>query len=255
MQYSEFPPEILRCQHIRVNGTLCGSPALRRSRFCFFHKKWHDQRIAINHKKRRSRAALDLPVLEDANSVQIALMQVMRLILANQIDGKTAGLLLYALQTASVNLRHTNFQPMETHVVINPRAVKNTPLGVDPWSPDDDEYQEECECQEEQAQDEECGCEPGACQCGEARDGDEEDEIQDENNQYANHEEKGNRDGESHQDDNDGYPRNPRQLEQQGAGVQVSSAEINRLAAGRPKAPVPERQWWEGIMAPSKSPG
>jgi hypothetical protein len=27
-----------RCQHIKINGTQCGSPALRRNRFCFFHK-------------------------------------------------------------------------------------------------------------------------------------------------------------------------------------------------------------------------
>ena len=33
-----------RCQHIKVNGTQCGSPALRRNRFCFFHKRFQDQR-------------------------------------------------------------------------------------------------------------------------------------------------------------------------------------------------------------------
>jgi hypothetical protein len=173
MQYSDYPVEILRCQHIRVNGTLCGSPALRRSRFCFFHKRWHDQRVAINSNKRRSRVAFDLPVLEDANSIQVALMQIMRLILAHQIDPKTAGLLLYALQTASVNLRHTNFQPLETKVVINPARVKDTPLGVDPWSPDDDEYQEQCECPEEEEEvdedeDQECDGQPDACHCAEA---------------------------------------------------------------------------------------
>src|SRR5207342_3170496 len=87
-----------RCQHIKVNGTQCGSPALKRNRFCFFHKRWHEQRIVINsHKARKSRPSLDLPVLEDANSIQVGLMQVMRLLLNGQLDPKTAGLLLYAL--------------------------------------------------------------------------------------------------------------------------------------------------------------
>lgn len=52
-----------------------------------------------------------LPVLEDANSIKVALMEVMRMIAANKIEHKTASLLLYALQTASSNLRKTNFAP------------------------------------------------------------------------------------------------------------------------------------------------
>ena len=49
-------------------------------------------------------AALELPPLEDANSIQIALMQVIDAILHNRLDSKRAGLVLYALQTASSNL-------------------------------------------------------------------------------------------------------------------------------------------------------
>ncbi len=41
--------------------------------------------------------ALLMPVLEDANSVQVALMKVMRPLLANAIRSKTAGLLVYVL--------------------------------------------------------------------------------------------------------------------------------------------------------------
>ncbi len=39
---------IPRCTHIKTNGTQCGSPALRGRRFCFFHKNWQGQRIALN---------------------------------------------------------------------------------------------------------------------------------------------------------------------------------------------------------------
>ena len=109
---SSYPNSIPRCEHIKINGTQCGSPALKRNRFCFFHKRWHETRIVLNaNRARRARAALDLPVLEDANSIQVSLMQVMRLILNGQVDPKTAGLLLYALQTASSNLSRINFEP------------------------------------------------------------------------------------------------------------------------------------------------
>jgi hypothetical protein len=135
---SFYPKSIPRCEHIKTNGTQCGSPALRRNHFCYFHKRWRDTRVALNaNRARRSRAALDLPVLEDAESVQVSLMQVMRMILSGQLEPKTAGLLLYALQTASSNLRRTHFEPFVTHVVIDPSTVDETVLGEDPWRPED----------------------------------------------------------------------------------------------------------------------
>src|ERR1700676_681332 len=157
---SSYPNSIPRCEHIKINGTQCGSPALRRNHFCFFHKRWHETRIVLNaNRARRARVALDLPVLEDANSVQVSLMQVMRLILSGQVDPKTAGLLLYALQTASSNLSRINFEPaVKTRVVIDPRTVDQTPLGEDPWCPEDFEEEEyEEDDQEENVQAEAVG--------------------------------------------------------------------------------------------------
>ena len=141
--FSLYPHSIPRCQHIKVNGTQCGSPALRRNRLCYFHKSWQQTRIVLGaNRARRAPAVFDLPMLEDANSIQVALMQVMRLILSGQIDAKNAGLLLYALQTASTNLARTNFEPtIKTRVVIDPRTVDQTPLGEDPWRRED--YEEE----------------------------------------------------------------------------------------------------------------
>ena len=142
---SQYPN---RCQHLKTNGTQCGSPALRRNRFCYFHKRYQEERIRLNvDRRRRGTATFFLPVLEDANSIQIALMQVMRLILSGQVDPKTAGLLLYALQTASSNLSRINFEPaVKTRVVIDPRTVDQTPLGEDPWCKEDfeeEEYEED----------------------------------------------------------------------------------------------------------------
>ena len=139
-----FPASIPRCQHLKVNGTQCGSPAIHRRRFCFFHNRWREQHAAHTASPLPSPQAIELPLLEDANSIQIALIQVMRLILRGQIEPKTAGLLLYALQTASLNLRRTEFEPrFKTEVVIDPRDVPSVPLNEDQWNPDDFEDDEE----------------------------------------------------------------------------------------------------------------
>jgi hypothetical protein len=133
-----------RCQHLKINGTQCGSPALRRNRFCFFHKRFQDQRIRLAvDRKRRPAPTLILPLLEDANSIQMALQQVMRLVLHHDIDYKTAGLLLYALQTASSNLRQTKFEAFRNDVILDPRDAAATPIGQKIWEDEDFEEDEE----------------------------------------------------------------------------------------------------------------
>ena len=134
---SIYPRSIARCQHIKVNGTQCGSPSLKSRRLCFFHNRWREARIEFNRSGQPTHAitSLDLPVLEDANSVQVAIMQVLRLILAKQLEPKIARLLLYGLQTASLNLKHADFQPYQPNVVIEPRSVGDTLLGANVWDP------------------------------------------------------------------------------------------------------------------------
>src|SRR5207245_1168510 len=134
-----------RCQHLKTNGTQCGSPALRRNRFCYFHKRYQDERIRLNvDRRRRGTATFFLPVLEDANSIQMSLMQIMRLLLTGQIEHKTASLLLYALQTASTNLRQTNFKPWVHEVILDPRDAAESVLNkTDLWNDKDFEEEEE----------------------------------------------------------------------------------------------------------------
>ena len=141
-----------RCQHLKINGTQCGSPALRRHRFCYFHKRFQDERIQLSaDRARRGVATFELPILEDANSIQIALMQVMRLLVSGQLDHKTASLLLYALQTASTNLRMTKFFPNTNDVILDVRDVAETRLDAQIWNDEDfedfesdeDDYEED----------------------------------------------------------------------------------------------------------------
>jgi hypothetical protein len=80
------------------------------------------------------RGTITLPTLEDANSIQVGLAEVMRLLVTNQIDHRTAALLLRALRTASSNLKHTSFEPEPTQVVIDQECVERRPIGATAWS-------------------------------------------------------------------------------------------------------------------------
>ena len=55
------------------------SPALCRNRFCSFHKRFQGEPIKLSgDRARRRTGTFVLPVLEDANSIQIALIRDMR---------------------------------------------------------------------------------------------------------------------------------------------------------------------------------
>jgi hypothetical protein len=145
-----YDVHIPRCTHIKTNGTQCGSPALRGRPFCFFHKNWQGQRIQLNAQPASS-LSFTMPVLEDADSVQVALMQVMRLILAGQLDPKIAGLLLYALQTASLNPRQMKLEPYRHEsVVTDPRAVAGSEKEFEEEDADQDEDGEEEDSEDEE---------------------------------------------------------------------------------------------------------
>ncbi|MGD0792971.1 MAG: hypothetical protein ABR920_14490 [Terriglobales bacterium] len=129
-----YPVSIRRCQHIKVNGTQCGSPALRDEKYCHFHMQWSQKNMEINMNF-HERGTITLPTLEDANSIQVGLAEVMRLLVTNQIDHRTAALLLHALRTASVNIKHASFEPeLPTLVVIDRECVERRPIGATAWS-------------------------------------------------------------------------------------------------------------------------
>jgi hypothetical protein len=79
---------------MKVDGSRCGSPALTGKPKCHFH-------IQIF---RRTKEFV-LPPLEDANAIQVGVMEVMRALLEDRIERGKAGTLLYALQIAQSNLK------------------------------------------------------------------------------------------------------------------------------------------------------
>ena len=130
---STYPSTIRRCQHIKVNGIQCGSPALRDERPCYFHDQCRVMCRQINMKF-TEHGIITLPTLEDPNSIQFGLGEVMRLLVTHQIDHPTASLLLRALCTAAANVKFTSLEPKPTQIVIDRKSVANRPLGATAWS-------------------------------------------------------------------------------------------------------------------------
>jgi len=125
--------DVPRCQHIKVNGVQCGSPALRRKRHCFFHKRLRDRQARML-RGRASHRPFALPMVEDANSLHLALMDVLQKLAAGRLEPKTAGLMLWGLQTVSGNLKRTCFEPEHVRdVVIDRHTVDQTCIGGPQW--------------------------------------------------------------------------------------------------------------------------
>ncbi len=100
-----------RCQYIRLNDQSCTQPALKDNVFCRFHE-------LLDHPL----PAAQIPFVEDATTLQVALMQVIRSLQLGQINRATAGTILYALQIAAQNLKH--FAEESGHPFAQPNAPR-----------------------------------------------------------------------------------------------------------------------------------
>ncbi len=120
------------CEYLKPNGEFCGSPALRGRDYCYWHLTSVARRLrAEKQVATADPAPLELPPLEDANSVQLAIMMVIDAMLRNRLGPRMSGQLLYALQLASCNLKQgVCFQPapeeMPEDLNLNIRPVRCT---------------------------------------------------------------------------------------------------------------------------------
>jgi hypothetical protein len=123
-----FEYDIPKCHYIRANGTHCKSPALKGAQLCFHHGR-DSQRMKNFLQARGLKAddymngftklqeslnpelmeSLEIPALDDAASIQIAITNTVRAILFDHITDRKAGLALYGLQLAAMNLGRVQF--------------------------------------------------------------------------------------------------------------------------------------------------
>jgi hypothetical protein len=138
------------CRHIKTNGRRCKSPSLGLSAFCYFHSRLlrrHKHLIETapvlpaNHPNLPASATetpqylpeavpleLDLPPLEDVESIQVSISLLVAALARNRIDSKRAAVLLYGLQLASTNARSVTIEPSAASIV---RTLARTKSGLD----------------------------------------------------------------------------------------------------------------------------
>ena len=100
------------CTHIKVTGVRCGSPALKGEQFCYFHQNAH--RGVRRPKESRLHP---IALIEDEESIQYALMEVMNALMRNNIDLKRAALILRALHIAVKNASRVKYNEHAKHMV------------------------------------------------------------------------------------------------------------------------------------------
>jgi hypothetical protein len=88
-----------RCQWVKQDGTACRSPQMKQHIYCFAHKQMAEARELM----------LMIPVVEDANAIQVGLMRIQKALIEDTISMKKAGLLLYSMQLAMTNVGQTTF--------------------------------------------------------------------------------------------------------------------------------------------------
>ncbi len=102
-------PNTKTCTHIKVTGVRCGSVALRGEQFCYFHQHAH-RGVKTPPQSRLHPIA----ILEDEESIQSSLMEVINALMRNTIDLKRAELILRALHIAVKNARRVKFPTTNT---------------------------------------------------------------------------------------------------------------------------------------------
>ena len=88
------------CRHIKPNGSRCQAPALQGMPYCYFHNRLHRSQKVVA----REDESVELPLLEDRSSIQLALSRVLSALGSAKLDTCRAGLFLYGLHIASQNV-------------------------------------------------------------------------------------------------------------------------------------------------------
>jgi hypothetical protein len=96
------------CEQIKLDGTPCKCLALRDKKYCHYHQVCGPPQIDISNAIDLNPVHFDLPLLDDATSIQGAITQVCERLLQKRIEAKRAGILLYAMQVAASNLSRLN---------------------------------------------------------------------------------------------------------------------------------------------------
>src|SRR5271157_298240 len=119
----ERPANVKLCLHVKEDGGFCHCPALGGRQYCYRHLRLRGQQMRMARAiAQRQPYHPVLPPLEDMNAVQAALTHVTAALTAGLLERRHAGLLLYALQQASSNLRFLARTQTQAQATLAPEA-------------------------------------------------------------------------------------------------------------------------------------
>ncbi len=117
------------CTHIKVNGIRCDSPALRNEVFCYFH-----QRMIRGVRTPPKSRLHPIAMLENQESIQAALMEIVNALVRNQIDVPRARLVLRALSIAARHAGKARFDCFQSDMVKEVPEYPAAPPATGPFA-------------------------------------------------------------------------------------------------------------------------
>ena len=121
---------IRSCTHIKVNGTRCGSPALRSEVFCYFH-----QRMIRGVRTPAKSRLHPIALIENEEGIQASLMEIINALVRNTIDFRRAQLILRALHIAVKNSPRVHFNVHNNEMIREVPSYPAAPTVQKPPSP------------------------------------------------------------------------------------------------------------------------
>ncbi len=109
------------CQHVKITGERCGSPAVRDEDYCYYHRAVR-KRVPRNNlhlilwnpqAEKSERYEYEMPYPEDPESLQIAFSQFIHVVSQEEMKVERATLVLSALHGAAANMRAMEKSAME----------------------------------------------------------------------------------------------------------------------------------------------
>jgi hypothetical protein len=98
-QKSASKPIVAICAHIKDDGIRCGTPAVNRRNFCYYHCRVHHPGARIATRRYRA------PVPDSVASLQVALAHTLRALATGDLSPKAANSMMYGINLATNLLR------------------------------------------------------------------------------------------------------------------------------------------------------
>src|SRR5947209_19171636 len=121
---------IKKCDQVSATGLICQSPALKKNHLCYYHNRDRARQVVFDQARQLKLSkdfadypekqellnpeileALELPSFDDAAAIQVALSNIAHAVMSGHIATKRAGLVLYALQIAAMNIKNAKMAP------------------------------------------------------------------------------------------------------------------------------------------------